>query len=815
MDVRQVVAPAALSLFGNHMLTYFIFAYLYIVAYSIPFFGPSELLTALLIHRILRLKNEDTIWTIWMIHFGAFFLKLPIVIPALAYVAAAHEQHLMDPRAKVFFKHMISLGRNLRENMQIAISFPIAGGNTAWPWLDEILVAAADKWNDFWEPVKTLPWMTLQTKAEYLRPLQPNQTTVPIAERPVLEGDLSRESLLHRQAQQKLAILVVFGLSLIVLVNVPMMLVLIVGFVMARIVQTHEKGVARKPQSPQVKTGVYAIKTYFYGLEISHGIGVATNGVLHVPYHVCSGSDIVLGNSLLRPVYWNTEQDLCTYSGMPQFKRVKDGEIVYVNSETPESRTTYEVEATVDDKQSMLAWFGKTNPGESGSPVFTLDDDGKPRLVGLAGRYYRNGSYVVEYCFTELTTSLVVDPTKNLHEHVLHCGAGKTWKVIPELVAEALVRENKKVLVTGPTRVVCKEIAEALKKKFTVSYNVSGSTTKDASAVVQVCAHHTALAMIMNESPHLNNLGTVIIDEAHVDDMSTRALLEWSMDFADQGHKVHWLSATLNGKVARDTNYPLDEFQIPKSSIPSLVEKMLSDGKRVLVFVPSLKSDLAKTLLEYKQRYPVLQVSRETYESVASRLRDSNVRLIITTNIAECGLNVGDLDAVVDSSKVFKYWYNNGVFYGKTVTVNLASATQRRGRVGRTKPGDYYYVEEPVEWTEKTAAEMESDILCTGRSWAPGKTNELGIRLSDNQVVEAMKKENRGLLQVYLTRDSLGRKSQEHLNAMMKSVRRGRVKLVHCDEKNCPCTSMSWHWFDHRIHDLLVGIKRGSDILWI
>ena len=94
-----------------------------------------------------------------------------------------------------------------------------------------------------------------------------------------------------------------------------------------------------------------------------------------------------------------------------------------------------------------------------------------------------------------------------------HPGSGKTKTIIPELITQNRAKlKRKKILVTGPTRVVCRELHRSLVKEIgRVGLNVKGSNDRDDYADVQIAAHRTALRMLVNRDRAVRNFGVMII----------------------------------------------------------------------------------------------------------------------------------------------------------------------------------------------------------------------------------------------------------------------------------------------------------------
>jgi hypothetical protein len=210
---------------------------------------------------------------------------------------------------------------------------------------------------------------------------------------------------------------------------------------------------------------------------------------------------ITIGRSIIQPSYVAVADDMVTYGGAPQCEKPKEGDVLLINTERLEGRTTYETVVRQDMSTYTMAWPGVTTPGESGSPVFVKRDE-KLYLVALAGRWVQSGmADTTEYA--RVYTRESQQATEFYQRIIMAPGSGKTWRVMPEMVSKMMVEKQGRILVTGPTRVVCREIHKALLEKgIECGLNIKGEPSKvRPRARVQIAAHNTMLQMLLNSDP--------------------------------------------------------------------------------------------------------------------------------------------------------------------------------------------------------------------------------------------------------------------------------------------------------------------------
>nr|AKL90418.1 NSP2 [Guaico Culex virus] len=690
-----------------------------------------------------------------------------------------------------------------------AIAFPRFGANSSIfePLLAQLQINL-ETVNDSISDIYAKLMLDVQTNATFLRPAMINQNIVSIAEKPAVPAVKINELVRDAQTLLRRGIILIAFLVAFFISYIPSFVVCMIVFFAYQFVESDVKStVDLGARSAPIKNGVYRIDNSIARWQVSHGIGVVWGNVMHIPYHVCYARNIRIGASLYKPYTIDPAKDLVTYNGPPQFSNLPIDSVVYVNCENELSSTTYELPINVDTTTSMITWAGVTSPGESGSPVFSQKEDGEISLVGLAGRYYMDCSGSSTE-FSEIPPTLEVEESSNYHRITSHPGSGKTRRIIPDIITKCLTDDpTRRVLVTGPTRVVCKELYYALSGKFSVGLNIKDQQVfKNMHARVQIAAHASMMSMILSNSKETHNVGTLIIDEAHVDDASTYMLRQYGQDMLKHGKTLYELSATLDGESDSRSNYPITDKRITQNEIISTIERSLIAGKRTLVFVPGLKNKVALTLSRNFNAFNPIHLSRETYHNTAPLLLDETRLLIITTNIAECGINIPSLQVVVDLGTVFTYFEDNHTVFSRTSIATEASVVQRRGRVGRERPGEYYSMYDGITYPTKTAAKHDADVMMTGRAWAPSISNDWNMKLSDNQVLTSLQK---GLIpaQVFLTTDTKGTRLPE--NIIVDRIKRLKmsypmISYCGCGDPSCQCAG-EYAWFDVRIHDLLVG----------
>jgi len=561
----------------------------------------------------------------------------------------------------------------------------------------------------------------------------------------------------------------------------------------------------------QIRDGVWRLTTDYFGIPAFSGIGVSQAGILHAPYHVCRAQPIQIGKAVYQPFFVDVDIDLVTYGGMPNTVTPREGDELYISLQNDSSVLTYYLGKNVYVEDHSMTFPSLTSPGQSGSPVIISRKKGDSTvllLAGLAGRYVgseKSGK-------TEFLTNPYQQP-RSLHQAIItYPGSGKTRTQLPQLIRQALFDyPMKKVLVTGPTVVVCREIAKALdKNNIPYGMNVKGHFPNRV-APVQIAAHRSMIGLITSGA--IENYYTLILDEAHCDQAATRMLRRFGAYMVSQNKSFIELSATLDNMCDDRSNYHIEDVPITEDNIIPEIQQKLTAGNRVMVFVTSLASPMARKMAKEFKKYEPIKLSRATFDNAYKSLSDVSRKLILTTDMAEVGINVPELDVVVDPSNTFKYYNENNIIDGGVRPITWASRTQRRGRVGRDRPGVYMYVPRNAE-TYITADEFDADVLSAGRAWND-KLTITPFTLTAGQFLKWVDSDMTPF-RVYLLYDQLGMardlNNPDNLRIIMDLVDGFRASAhdseasLHrgCGRRKCLCSGY-YTFYDAREHDLLYG----------
>jgi ATP-dependent helicase HrpB len=301
-------------------------------------------------------------------------------------------------------------------------------------------------------------------------------------------------------------------------------------------------------------------------------------------------------------------------------------------------------------------------------------------------------------------------------------GAGKTTRVPAALLA-AGVAGTGKIVVTEPRRLparlaatfVAAELGEPVGR--TSGYSVRFEHVAGRDTRILYVTEGVLLRRLL-EDPTLSDVSVVVLDEFHERHLVTDVLLAL-VDRLQRGPRPDLrlvvMSATLDAEglashlgAARLRSegraFPLtiehetraDDRPLERR-VASAVRRILDEEKAgdVLVFLPGAREirDCTAALQREAGAGSALVLPLHGDLSVAEQARavepTTQRRVILSTNVAESSVTIEGVTAVVDTglARVAGHSPWTGLPTLTTAKISRASATQRAGRAGRTRPG--------------------------------------------------------------------------------------------------------------------------------
>lgn len=312
-------------------------------------------------------------------------------------------------------------------------------------------------------------------------------------------------------------------------------------------------------------------------------------------------------------------------------------------------------------------------------------------------------------------------------------GAGKTTTV-PLALLDALWLSGQKIIMLAPRRLAARSAAARMASTLgeavgqTVGYRVRLDSKVSDKTRIEVVTEGIFTRMILGD-PELMGVGAVIFDEVHERNLEGDLALALALD-AQAGLREDLrllaMSATLDGArisglmgdapiiESAGRMFPVETRYVgatPQAPLDiqaaDVALRALSEGPGdVLVFLPGV-GEIKRALahLESKSRKDIVVVTlhggldpREQDHALAPAPTGTR-KIVLATSIAETSLTIAGVQIVVDcgQSRRAAYEPDSGLTRLVTVRASRASADQRRGRAGRTAPGQCYRLWEEAQ----------------------------------------------------------------------------------------------------------------------
>lgn len=302
-------------------------------------------------------------------------------------------------------------------------------------------------------------------------------------------------------------------------------------------------------------------------------------------------------------------------------------------------------------------------------------------------------------------------------------GAGKTTRV-PRALYDAGIAESGEIVVLEPRRLAARlsarRVAEELGQEAggVVGYQMRFEDKTSAETRVRFVTEGL-LTRRLTQDKTLRGVSCVLLDEFHerhlVGDVALALLRKIQLD-SRPDLAIGVMSATIdaapiaaflgNAPIVRSEgrqfevaieHLPQSDDRPLEKQVASAVRALVDDGLDgdVLVFLPGgleiRRATDALAPIATKAGLLVLPL----YGSLSPAEQDRAVRpadrrkVILSTNVAETSVTIDGVVAVVDSglARVASHAPWSGLPTLKLAKVSRASATQRAGRAGRTRPG--------------------------------------------------------------------------------------------------------------------------------
>ena len=303
-------------------------------------------------------------------------------------------------------------------------------------------------------------------------------------------------------------------------------------------------------------------------------------------------------------------------------------------------------------------------------------------------------------------------------------GAGKTTLVPPALLDE-LWLAGKKILLLEPRRVAARAAASRMAwlrgelPGKTIGWRMAQDTCVGIHTRLEVVTEGVLTRMLQND-PGLDGVGLVLFDEFHERSLNADLGLALTLDVRRNLRpelRLGLLSATLDVEAVQSVIGDAVSIHAPGRVFPvetlhrplgegedamSAVSRAVIDGWStvsggLLVFLPGwgeirrVSDQIAEEARRRGETVLILHgsLAAQDQAAVLEPLTGGRRKTVLATSVAETSVTIPDVELVIDAGLARFNRFDQGRGLDRLVTerVSRASADQRRGRAGRTRPG--------------------------------------------------------------------------------------------------------------------------------
>jgi len=293
---------------------------------------------------------------------------------------------------------------------------------------------------------------------------------------------------------------------------------------------------------------------------------------------------------------------------------------------------------------------------------------------------------------------------------VAETGAGKSTQ-IPQYMLE----RGYKVIITQPRRLAAISLAERVSDEQNmpigtlIGYHTGYERKYSKDTNCTFCTD--GLLLVKQLGGFAKSEQTIlIIDEVHEWTLAMEVLvanLKRELQ-SNPNTKAIIVSATLESDMlstffnnapiikVSGRSFNVDTFIRKEGELISTIREVAQNGKNTLVFLPGKKEiNEVKMALEkdgegLEAKILILHSEISSEEQMLCFESYQIPKIILATNVAQTSITVPDIDVVIDSGFENRIEIEDNVERLCKKDISQSDIKQRKGRTGRTKPGEYY-----------------------------------------------------------------------------------------------------------------------------
>lgn len=292
-------------------------------------------------------------------------------------------------------------------------------------------------------------------------------------------------------------------------------------------------------------------------------------------------------------------------------------------------------------------------------------------------------------------------------------GAGKSTQV-PQYLAE---HGYTKVIVTQPRILAARNLSSRVREEWAmrtgkdpddiIGYRTAHERDDSPDTTILYCTDGLQLVRELTGSGTTEKQ-VLVLDEVHEWNENMEVLVAWAKKRCqEEPHfKVVIMSATIETSslatyfgTSAVVDVPGRSFEVTwrkgKDVIDEIIKQLDTRQSNMLVFLPG-KAEIENVssmikLAAAKNGVPIIPLHSQLEATAQQQAFASypNGKVILSTNIAQTSVTIDDIDLVIDSGLERRSEVRNGVEGLFIAQISQADCSQRAGRAGRTKNGEY------------------------------------------------------------------------------------------------------------------------------
>lgn len=357
-------------------------------------------------------------------------------------------------------------------------------------------------------------------------------------------------------------------------------------------------------------------------------------------------------------------------------------------------------------------------------------------------------------------------------------GSGKTTQIPQFLALQAtFTQSNQMIACTQPRRVaamsIAKRVAEEMDVKLgeEVGYTIRFEDVTSKKTKLRFLTDGMLLQHAMAD-PLLSNYSVIVLDEAHERTLSTDILFGLLKEILPKRKdlKVVIMSATLDAKKFQSyfedaplicvpgRTYPVEIFFTPEperdyvdAAIRTALQVHICEEEGDILLFLTGQEEIEKATRQIQGQADALDITKHgplavypLYSSLPPRQQQlifseppaprvpggpKGRKIVISTNIAETSLTIDGIVYVIDPGFSKQKVYNPRVRMESLLVspISQASAKQRAGRAGRTRPGKCFRLYTEESFLNDLEEQTYPEILRSEMSGVVLTLKQLGI----------------------------------------------------------------------------------------